>query len=357
MTSLIDKWILLLVCLAFYIPYTDALYSVIPVLVIVSMSAFISYMALSNTPKPWLLLLLYLLACFLLVDCLFFLPIICYDAHFIVGKKRSLLCFTPLFFFSSLGLIPQVFFIGGLTLLGYTLASRTNHLIKLKKAHEELRDTTKEISTQLERQNKELIKKQNDQIHLATLSERNRIARDIHDNVGHLLSRSILQVGALLATTKDHPLKESLQLIQTTLSEAMDSIRKNVHNLHEASIDLSTELDQLVNNFHFCPVEFTCDITSTVPKEIKYCFISVVKEAFSNITKHSKATWVHLKVAEHPAFYQLIITDNGTASSYSLEEGIGLQNIITRTESLNGNIHISCDKGFRIFISIPKLSS
>lgn len=47
----------------------------------------------------------------------------------------------------------------------------------------------------MEQMNHQLIEKQNAQIYNATLKERNRIAREIHDNVGHMVTRSILQVG------------------------------------------------------------------------------------------------------------------------------------------------------------------
>lgn len=51
-----------------------------------------------------------------------------------------------------------------------------------------MRDTTKEIAMQLKQQNRDLMEKQDYEINIATLNERNRIAREIHDNVGHLLS-------------------------------------------------------------------------------------------------------------------------------------------------------------------------
>ena len=58
--------------------------------------------------------------------------------------------------------------------------------------------------------------RQDYEINLATLNERNRIARDIHDNVGHLLTRSILQIGALLTIYKDNTIKEGLNSIKDT---------------------------------------------------------------------------------------------------------------------------------------------
>ncbi len=66
-----------------------------------------------------------------------------------------------------------------------------------------MRDTDTELKLVMEQRNRELLEKQDNEIYLATLRERNRIAREIHDNVGHMLSRSILQVGALATICKE----------------------------------------------------------------------------------------------------------------------------------------------------------
>lgn len=57
---------------------------------------------------------------------------------------------------------------------------------------------------------------------------------------------------------------------------------------------------------------------------------------------------------EHPAFYQLIVEDNGTDIHISSEKGMGLFSMRERIEKLNGIINISSEKGFKIFISVPK---
>jgi len=134
----------------------------------------------------------------------------------------------------------------------------------------------------------------------------------------------------------------------------MDSIRTSVHNLHEESIDLQTEIQKLIDGFSFCPVKFDYDVASNQEKNLKYCFIAVTKEALSNIIKHSNATEALVIVREHPALYQLVIQDNGSNSNYNSDNGIGIKNISDRVTAIGGNVHISNNKGFRIFISIPK---
>ncbi len=115
---------------------------------------------------------------------------------------------------------------------------RTDRLLQLKSDFIHLRDDSTELKLVMQKRQKELLEKQDYEIHLATLQERNRIAREIHDNVGHMLSRSILQMGALLTIHKEEPLHEQLSTVNATLGEAMNNIRESVHDLHNESLDL-----------------------------------------------------------------------------------------------------------------------
>ena len=163
-----------------------------------------------------------------------------------------------------------------------------------------------------------------------------------------------MQIGAILTINKNEEINKNLKLIKDTLSEAMDSIRNSVHNLHEKSIDLYTEIHKLIDSFTFCHIKFNYDIEANLDKNIKYCFIAVTKEALSNIIKHSNATEVSVDIREHPALYQLVIQDNGSPCNYNIENGIGLKNITDRVTAVGGNVTITSDKGFKIFISTPK---
>ena len=102
------------------------------------------------------------------------------------------------------------------------------------------------------------------------------------------------------------------------------------------------------------------DISSDVDKDVKYAIIGVVKEAVSNIIKHSDNENVDITLIEHPAMYQLVIRDYGEKSgrNRSLNDidysGMGLDNIRARVNGVGGNVHITNDDGFRIFVTIGK---
>lgn len=350
MGKLVDKLILFTICMVSYIQYNSGLYIVVPVICALLASALLSYF--ENT-EGLIVFISFAVLCIANPVFLFFLPLIAYDLFLSRWQVALFLGIIPVGIgFSILPALVCAFLLL-LVAMSFLQKRRNFSLEKLRGEYLELRDTTKEFSMQLENKNKELMEKQDYEINLATLNERNRIARDIHDNVGHILTNSILQTGALMATCKDEALKEKLNTLKTTLSQGMDSIRESIHDLHDESIDLYTEVTALADNFKFCSVSLNYEIESKPVKGVKYTMLAVIKEALANVIRHSDATSVEITLREHPALYQLIVKDNGSKAKES-NDGIGLKNIAKRVEGLKGNMHISRENGFTLFISIPK---
>ena len=218
-----------------------------------------------------------------------------------------------------------------------------------------LRDEVTEKNIQLSQQNTRLARAQDNEVHLATLRERNRIAREIHDNVGHMLTRSLLQSGALLIINKDENMKEPLTSLRNTLDSAMTSIRESVHDLHDDSIDLRRIIeDSLKAVSEKFTVKLDFDISNETSGKIKLCIAGVVKEAISNAAKHSNGDKITVILREHPVFYQVMVEDNGSCSKIN-DSGIGLKNMTERAEGCGGIINFTPSaKGFRVFMSLPK---
>ena len=230
-------------------------------------------------------------------------------------------------------------------------------------AYKELRDNSEEKSIKLRSQNSELMNARDTEVYNAQLSERNRIAREIHDNVGHTLSRAILQMGALLAIHKEEPIHSELEGVRETLDTAMNNIRSSVHDLHDDSIDVSASIKSLAEPLEpKFNVQMDIDIGDDMPRQVKYAMIGIAKECISNIMKHSKNINVDIKLNEHPSMYQLIVHDYGTpdgekASTVKIDmhnAGMGLESITTRAESVNGTLNISTENGFRVFVTVPR---
>ncbi len=254
-------------------------------------------------------------------------------------------------------LVGIVIVIGLACFLNDKSAKNERLFTKVKK----IRDDGQEKNMLLAEKNKSLIEKQDYELYVATLKERNRIARDIHDNVGHMLTRSILQTGALMTIYREEPIHGQLCAVKESLDVAMNNIRESVHDIHDESIDLrqavSDVLLPLKEKFEY---KFDYDMSDRVERQYKYAIIGIIKESVSNIIKHSKNDMVDIILREHPAMYQLIVHDytnraGGNAAYHAeTDHGIGLENMRDRVSALNGNITINTEKGYKIFVTLPK---
>lgn len=284
---------------------------------------------------------------------LYFLPVLCYD----------IFCY-PSFILPSIGLLAlflqypvlelDFLILLLLCVISFLVSKKELKIITLQHSFRQLQDDKTELQLFLNSKNKELLEKYDTDIRIATLDERNRIAGEIHDNVGHLLTSSILQIGALLSSNP--PQSEALNTIQATLTTGMGSIRSSIHNLHDKASNLYDDTSAILNGSVKCECNLQYDIENQPARQIHHCFALTLKEAISNVNKHSNATELQIILREHPAFYQLIISDNGTVDKASVQNpiGIGIQTMRERVEALSGVFTINTDKGFQIFISIPK---
>ena len=296
----------------------------------------------------------YALVCLVVPEFAVFLPLIVYD---FAGIEKKVLRFCwaialPVCYIAGGWRVTAVVALASATAV--LLHFRTSSQLKTKNDFYSFSDDAKERAAFLEHKNRELMEKQDYEVRLATLAERNRIAREIHDNVGHLLTRSLLQIGALNVTrAADGELTGELDIIKNTMTEAMDSIRSSVHDLHDESVSLKLQLERLIEGFKFCPVKLRYD-AGELSIDLRTCFSAVSREALNNIARHSDATEATLTVTEHPAFCQVVIWDNGTNRTQpAAAKGIGLQNMAERVSSLGGVFRAGYDKGFKVFISVP----
>ena len=174
-----------------------------------------------------------------------------------------------------------------ISLLAHLLFRRSRKLEGLELQLNKIRDDSYEKNLFLMDKNKHLIESQDQEVYVATLKERNRIAREIHDNVGHMLTRSILQMGALMTIYKEEPIHGQLESVKNNLDIAMNNIRESVHDLHDESIDLKASIEDLLNELRgnfACKLDY--DISKTIDRKYKYAIIGIVREAVSNIIKH-----------------------------------------------------------------------
>lgn len=353
MTVLLEKIIILILC-GLCLGAYDPTVQIVTLLSVFILSCLCQYF--QRRPVTWVICAVYALLSIYKVPFVLFLPLSCYD---LMSEKTSpvALLFVPALLLLSLGALSpwEAVYILLLCLTALALQCSTARTAALTEDIKALRDDSTELNRLLEQRNLELIERQNAELSLARLTERNRIAREIHDNVGHLLSRSLLQTGAIRSINREEVLSGHIVGLQDTLNQAMDSIRQSVHGLRDDPMDLYVTIRELTapyaGNYG---ISLDYDISSSIPADVKYCFLMLVKEAVTNTAKHSDATEIHISAQEHPVMYQLFIQDNGSnPPTVQKNRGIGLLNMEERVISLDGRFHAGWDRGFRIFASIP----
>lgn len=244
------------------------------------------------------------------------------------------------------------------------LSLRTAQLEREQQRMRRTRDELQERVLALEARNRDLADRQDYEVELATLAERARIAREIHDNVGHQLTRASLQTEALRVAHANEPrIAADFADVKRTVDEALQLVRTSVHSLNDNAVDLSVQLDCIVEGARSDggpQVELEV-LAEHAPANVANCFAAVLREALSNAMRHAHAKTITVRCMEHPSFYQLIVTDDGAdatpASSSNVVEGMGLASMRERVEALGGTFTAGLRAGapgWRVFATVPK---
>lgn len=364
MERLLDRLILLICCGIVLFMKDVSIYTSVPVIIAVILISV--NIAFENMKVHMAIYILYLILTVFFPSLIYFAPVLCYDFFMESNMYISIGSVVILLIRIKSMEYWTIFYILFMFALSFILKKRTGSLLNTIEEAFDMRDEIKIKSEMLARKSSELMERQDYEIENATLNERNRIAREIHDTVGHLLSSSILQIGALLAITKDDTEKTYLTQIKDTLTEGMDSIRNSIHNIHEGSMNLEGKIRELAKNYTFCPVTISYEINNDFTMKQKYTILFVVKEAMTNTMKHSDATNINMVFAEMPAFYKIVIEDNGKKYTKDNEKelinqvksqdgkSMGISGMYERVQELNGIINIEHKNGYRIYITLPK---
>ncbi|MEH2136192.1 sensor histidine kinase [Nostoc sp.] len=198
----------------------------------------------------------------------------------------------------------------------------------------------------------------------ATLEERNRIAREIHDSLGHSLTALNLQLETALKLWQSNPGKAEtfLATAKELGSKALKDVRQSVSTmrynpLQEQSLD--SAIASLSENFHrsngILPI---CQINLeySLPPEINTAIYRIIQESLTNITKYGYATEVKLELTTTRGNLRLIIQDNGRGFDLGQNTtGFGLHSMRDRTLALGGefNINSAPGSGCKITVNIP----
>ena len=220
-----------------------------------------------------------------------------------------------------------------------------------------IRDSLTEDTLYLRKYSEQLKVDREKNIHIAILTERNRIARELHDSIGHYISSAILQTEALKMLSPQGMNTEGLDVLQNTLENGMEDIRKSIHNLYSESLDLRAKVYQLSEDIPKLDMTLNYNLSNELNYELKFDILSIIKEAMTNCAKHSNASELTISLFEQPTFYSIVIKDNGNIFDHEvniLSKGIGLSSMTEIANKYGGFINYGFDNGFKVHVTLMK---
>lgn len=190
--------------------------------------------------------------------------------------------------------------------------------------------------------------------------ERNRIAKDIHDNAGHSMTAVIMQTEAakLLIDIDPEEAKNRILSANMQAKNALEQMRESVHLLagRGNARPLKEELEEIiVQTFDGTEVKARYDIAAVQPSaEVCRFFVNSMKECLANGIRHGRATAFYIELKESDGFVRLLVSDNGTGCA-EVKEGFGLKGIREKAERMGGTCSFSGEdgEGFEVEIALP----
>jgi|GEM_PF-3252434 len=194
--------------------------------------------------------------------------------------------------------------------------------------------------------------------------ERERVGKELHDHVGHLLGAIKHQLGELEEQVADVKGAQTTQYRKVTglLDNAAGELRRISHDMAAATLNrfgLDKALHDLRDTLHIngrLQVElntFGLDQGTSLERGVEIAVYRIVQEAVSNVLKHAKATELSIAVTHAPGRLSVVVSDNGTGyDTGTTTSGVGLANIRSRAAALGAQVQIDSAPGTGTTVSV-----
>ena len=189
--------------------------------------------------------------------------------------------------------------------------------------------------------------------HLAKVAERERIARDLHDVLGHTLSVIVLK-SELAAKLFDHDTeraKTEIMQVEQIARDALSEVRKAIGGYRAAS--LAEEFARAKETLETAGVTAQSDAggAKLAPAQ-EALLVLAVREAVTNVVRHASARNCQLTLSDVAQGWRLLIADDGRGGPF--EEGNGLRGMRERVEAVGGKMVCESGRGTKLDIFIPR---
>ncbi len=197
----------------------------------------------------------------------------------------------------------------------------------------------------------------------AKMKERNRLAREIHDILGHSLTSITTGLEACVSIIGFEPevAKKQLSKILELSRKGLNDVRRSVRELKVDMLsksELIPAITAMVNDINECtPVKIDMEISGQVLKlkeDEEQTIYRVIQESITNAIRHGKAKHIELHIHFYQHTVKVMIKDNGNGCG-PIKEGFGLTHIRERVVMLNGTmVYVTLPgEGFTINVDIP----
>lgn len=199
---------------------------------------------------------------------------------------------------------------------------------------------------------------------MAVSEERNRLARDLHDSAKQEALAASFHLGTALTLFESDPESAKKHLIEA--DNLVDSVRGEltdlIHELRPPSMN-GVRFDETLNEYiiewaHQTGIEATLHVDGFIdlPLEIKQAIYRIMQEALANVTKHSSAKKVEATMHFGEDLVEFCLSDDGVGfDTQKPDDGMGLDSMRERAESINGDFNIRSEpgRGTKICITVP----
>ena len=267
---------------------------------------------------------------------------------------------------SLLSLLPAYAFVAVFSLVLHILSSQ-------KERAETLLHQLEESNAELEEAHRQLQKYASEVEELAVVRERTRLAREIHDTLGHYLSILTIQLETISKLQERDPARAAVEIAEArrVASQSMQEVRNAIAALRPTSIatlTLTESIAQLGREFeqNASETELTLDLDTQLPPispDLQVALYRAVQETLTNIRKHAHASKVLVRLRYENELLELLVLDNGRGASggdaNSQEGGFGLIGLRERIELLGGQVaHGPAEPaGYRVTVQVPVSSA
>jgi signal transduction histidine kinase len=195
---------------------------------------------------------------------------------------------------------------------------------------------------------------------LAAQVERSRIAREIHDSLGHTLVALGIQLEVAQKLQQDCPrsVQYAVKMAKQLADDSLEDVRRSLHSLRNPNLDFRQSIEQFIQQLFVPPLDIDLRIDlPSLPATLGNQLYFILKEGLMNIQKHAQATkiWLFAHMTEDEIIIKL--EDNGCGFDLGLSQtGLGIQGMGERTQLIGGELTFASTigEGTSLQVRVPR---